>query len=113
MSKGSFIGQPSSPYVGMNTAVTEPTQPCLDVANSYHRERCDRARCTSPWCKRGEARRQVESVATMQDGERVAIHCNRCRREIRHLTYWQATKAAKAQGWLIADGVRICPECQP
>jgi hypothetical protein len=45
--------------------------------------------------------------------ERVAIHCNRCRREIRHLTYWQATKAAKAQGWLIADGVRICPECQP
>lgn len=112
MSKGSFIGQSSTPYVGMNTGVTDPTQPCLDAGNSYHRERCDRARCDKPWCKRGEARRQEQSVATMQDGEHVTIRCGRCGATLSHMTYYQVVRLARRTGWIIADSVRICPDCQ-
>jgi len=34
--KGAFIGNRPEPVFGFNTALTPPTQPCLDESNSYH-----------------------------------------------------------------------------
>ena len=110
--KGGFVGNRPGPAFGLNTALTAPTQPCIDETNSYHPERCDRARCDKPWCKRGEARRQVESVAQESPGERVTIRCGRCGATLSHMTYYQVVRLARRAGWIVAADMRICPDCQ-
>jgi len=114
MSKGSFIGQPVMPYVGMNTGVTAPSQPCLDENNSYHPERCDRARCDKPWCSRGRPQRELTHIEDLAQEQgrpaAVTIHCHSCGAALSSVSMWQAERKARLCGWDVRR--RLCPACR-
>lgn len=112
--KGAFIGNRPEPVFGFNTALTPPTQPCLDESNSYHAERCDPAQCSKPWCRRGCTQRMLTHVEDReQESGRpaaVTIHCHSCGAALSSVSMWQAERKARLCGWDVRR--RLCPACR-